>query len=140
MAIQLTVKDNEGTTLWWSGEPQVMKWNQIFIISSADTKLPWNIDVDPSKLELTRLKRRDTNGTSHEHIAVPPPSNTWRMFDVGIIAGPSEWTSESTDEATLPYCSVGDWDDGDFWDFVDPFLPGGREHWSTRDMDCYFEC
>lgn len=46
---------------------------------------------------------------------------------VGVTAGDNKWDSTVTDTTKSPHCNVGDWDNGNFDDFLDGLLSLGAD-------------
>jgi hypothetical protein len=93
-------------------------WGETATVKAADTKLPYDVTVDflksttvPSRMARNRMiKERLVGG------GVPPPTVDWEDWKLTITAGPTHW--DDTDTSGMPYCSVGGWDNGNFWDWL----------------------
>ena len=46
----------------------------------------------------------------------PPVTVDWEDWKLTITAGDTHW--DETDVTGSPYCSVGHWDNGNFWDWL----------------------
>lgn len=76
-------------------------------------------------------------------VAPPPPVTVnWEDWILSIAAGDTHWDDKAyTDSSKLPYCEVGDWDNGNFWDWLDGVVSlGADEHSANRQMDCHWAC
>lgn len=119
--VQLNITDG-GNNLLASQNFQ-MKWGDNATVSASDSKLPYDIDVD--------FLRSTSVSSKKKRMVGPPPTNTvhWEDWILAITAGGTSWTDKETDSSNLPYCSVGGWDNGNFWDWLDSVITlGGDEH------------
>ena len=120
VAVQATVKDADGNTLKVGSKG--MGWGDTLTVDSV---LPFSLKVTPqSGLKDKRHVKR---------IGAPTPPRP--LLEHGPID--FEYGSQSWDTSSKS-CSVGDWDNGNFADFVDTFL--GEDFLSNRQMDCSFDC
>ena len=119
--------------IWEDGKPDT-------ILGQGGSARKWSeaLDVDSKvgKLSVTaksglKNKKRWTLG---KRIGAPaPPRPLFEKGPVEFAYGDLKWDTGSTD------CKVGDWDNGNFNDFVDGFVFGDK-HIPNRQMDCGFDC
>jgi hypothetical protein len=124
--VQLNITDG-GNNLLASQNFQ-MKWGDNATVSASDSKLPYDIDVD--------FLRSTSESSKKKRVIAPIPTPTvnWEDWILAITAGGTSWTDKDTDSSTLPYCSVGGWDNGNFWDWLDSVVTlGGDEHLPVSD-------
>lgn len=120
--MQLNITDG-GNNLLASLDYQ-LKWGQSALASQLDTKLPYDINVDflESTSDSSKMAKRIVGPTE-------PITIDWEAWILSITAGSTAWTDKDTDTSTLPYCKVGGWDNGNFWDWLDSVVSlGGDEH------------
>ena len=55
----------------------------------------------------------------------------WEDWVLTLTAGSTKWDDKDTDSKKLPYCSVGNWDNGNFWDWLDYMTSLGAEKHSA---------
>lgn len=119
--VQLNITDGANNLL--ASKDFQMKWGDNATVSASDSKLPFDIDVD--------FLRSTSESSTKKRMVGPPPPNTvnWEDWILAITAGGTSWTDKETDSSNLPYCSVGKWDNGNFWDWLDGVISlGGDEH------------
>lgn len=97
-------------------------WGETGTVKAADSKLPYDVSVDflKSKTVPSRLARRSVKGRMVGPTPVVPVA--WEDWVLTITAGGTKWDDTDTDSDNLPYCSVGGWDNGNFWDWLDSLI------------------
>lgn len=125
--VQANLTDR-GTDLLLNSQAFDLSWGQNFTLVKGNTGLVWDIQVG--------MFNRDGAGAT-----VPEVS----QFDyaVGFTAGPSSWTSDQRDAASMPYCEVGAWDAGNLGDELKILFDiTGQSSMPrpSRQMDCKFKC
>jgi hypothetical protein len=98
-----------------------LKWGQSVSVPKSDTNLAYDVTADfLMALSTSKVKR----------LAVPPPTPNWEAWVVTFTAGSNNWNDKDTDKSKLPYCNVGGWDNGNFWDFLNGLTSlGAYEYW-----------
>jgi hypothetical protein len=101
-----------------------LKWGDSATVTTADSRLPYDINVDfLQKTSVSKLAKRMVGPPP------PPPPVKWEDWVLTIAAGSTSWDDTHTDTSTLPYCKVGAWDNGNFWDWLDSVVSlGADEH------------
>ena len=82
----------------------------------VDSELPYDVSFEPT-MDMDSKKRKRTP------IGIPSRPLSIEHHDLVFRAGDYSWnTKDDTDDSSDAYCDVGDWDNGDFDDFVKEFL------------------
>lgn len=117
--VQLNITDGANNLL--ASKQFQMKWGDNATVAATDSKLPYDIAVD---------FLRSTSESKERRMGMPTPVTVnWEHWILAITAGDTSWTDKETDSSNLPYCSVGNWDNGNFWDWLDTIITlGGDEH------------
>lgn len=67
-----------------------------------------------------------------KRIGAPIQEVNWEAWVVTLVAGDTQWNDkDDTDSTKLPYCSVGDWDNGNFWDWLNAVTSLGADEKSA---------
>ncbi len=99
--------------------------------------------------ELAEILRRDPFACTAKREARPQgcggagtlPPDPYEDWLIQMQAGDSSWNSGDQDEANVPFCRVGGWDNADALDFIDLLTSlGVDQKMPNRQMDCYFPC
>lgn len=102
-----------------------IQWGEIATIVKSDSKLPYDINVEFSK-SMKVLTRRN-RGIKDRATAPRPVNLLYQKRVVGVTAGPTKWDSTQQVLKNVPHCQVGDWDNGNFGDFLDGLLSLGAD-------------
>jgi len=112
------------------------KWGYIGTVIASDTELPYNVTVD--FLKSTKVPSRMARDIGGRMVAPAPAATVqWEDWVLTITAGSTEW--DDTETSGMPYCSVGGWDNGNFWDWLDSVV-GGDSEVPNRQLDCHWLC
>lgn len=120
--VQLNVTDGANHLL--ASKDFQLSWGDSVSVSNDDSKLPYDLTVD-------FLKQTSVPSRMFKRADAPPGTNTvdWEDWVLSIAAGTTKWGSTDTDSSKLPFCNVGGWDNGDFWDWLDNVVSlGDAEH------------
>ena len=63
--------------------------------------------------------------------AVPLVTVNWEYWVLTLTAGDTSWDDTDKDSSKLPYCAVGKWDNGNFWDWLDSLASLGVDQYSS---------
>lgn len=109
--VQLNITDGADDLL--ASQNFQIKWGGNASIIASESHLPYDITVD-------FLERQKPSSKIKKRVDVGPitPTVNWEAWIVSITAGNTKWDDSDTDTSKLPYCDVGGWDNGNFWDFV----------------------
>ena len=102
-----------------AAENFTLKWGQSASVAAKDSKLPYDLNVDfwkPAKIP-TKLGRRVDKPPN-------PVMMDWEDWVISLTAGKTKWNDMDKDSSKLPYCTVGGWDNGDFWNWLHTVLAG----------------
>ena len=126
--VQLNITDG-GNNLLASTNTQGT-WGDTISVTADESKLPYDINVD--FLRSTVVPRSSGSGMIKGRIAVPPPEVLvrWEDWILTIAAGDTKWDDTDTDNTQMPWCSVGGWDNGNFWDWLDSVISLGMDEGS----------
>jgi len=112
-------------------------WGETGTVTAADSKLPYDVSVDflKSTIASSRMAR------NRIRMVAPPPTITvdWEQWKLTITAGSTHWDDTDTDNSNMPYCSVGGWDNGNFWDWLNSVV-GDDTNIPNRQLDCHWAC
>lgn len=111
------------------------------VVAGSKTKARRDHDDDGSKILVPERQRREV---------APAPAPVCRLesWTVQITAGSATFWSDGANDktSTVPYCSVGGWDNGNFGTWLDSLISeiatGGEpiSDLPNRQMDCYWSC
>jgi hypothetical protein len=109
--VQLNITDGADNLL--ASQNFQIKWGGSVSISASESHLPYDVTVDflEQQKPSNKLKKRVDIGPA------TPPVN-WEAWVLSITAGNTKWNDSDTNTSNLPYCDVGGWDNGNFWDFL----------------------
>jgi hypothetical protein len=134
--MQLNITDGGNNLL--ASENFQGKWGDTATVKAADSKLPYDVSVDflqSTKVPSRRSVNRRMVGPS------PPVTVQWEDWVTLLTAGITKWDDTMTDNTKLPYCSVGHWDNGNFWDWLNSVVSlGADQNAANRQMDCHWAC
>ena len=118
--MQFNITDGGNNLL--ASESFTGKWGEIGTVKAADTKLPYDVTID--FLQSTKVPSRMARDIIVGRISAPPPPVTvrWEDWVLTFTAGSTKW--DDTETSGMPYCSVGGWDNGNFWDFLNSVVGG----------------
>ncbi|KAI9837744.1 MAG: hypothetical protein M1819_006678 [Sarea resinae] len=136
--VQLNITDGANALL--ASQNYQLHWGDSASVAASDSHLPYDLSVDflnrttiPTSSSSRRFRGR--------MVAPPPPQINWEDWVLTLTAGSTEWDDTDTDSSRLPYCSVGGWDNGNFWDWLDSATSlGADQHSANRQMDCHWAC
>ncbi|TVY20918.1 hypothetical protein LARI1_G001711 [Lachnellula arida] len=121
--IFLNITDGGGNML--AIQSTKISWGDTAVVKSVDSKLPYDIDIDFLISTTVPSKPKMIKGRMIGPGAAAPAPATWEKWNLTLTAGHTTWDSTENDETQLPYCSVGGWDNGNFWDWAASLLSLG---------------
>lgn len=103
-------------------------WGDTAVVKAADSKLPYDVTVD--FLKSTKVSRRTEARKVKGRIVGPPPPVTvrWEDWVLKLTAGDTKWDDTMTTVTNpAPYCNVGGWDNGNFFDWFNSLVTLGLD-------------
>lgn len=126
--LQFNISDGSGKSLYseWSKS----KWGDVVTANAKDTKLPYPVTATLTQFLLLNSRRvKDGNRAPKRFVASPDPPIIvpWEKWLIQLDAGSQSWNNGVIDPTKLPYCKVGDWDNGNFGDWIEAVLTLGGD-------------
>ena len=114
-----------------------LNWGQSASVLGSDTGLSYDITADflqtSSVSKAKRVKRLALVGP-------PPPPPNYEAWAISFTAGSTKWNDKDTDKTKMPYCNVGGWDNGNFWDFLDALTSLGADEYMPVSLFSFRLC
>ena len=120
--VQLNTTDRNNKLL--TSKDFELKWGGTANISSGDSGVGQDVNVD-----FTQERQSSASRKLRPRVGGPVEAPDWQAWIVRIAVGNTEWSSKDT-KTSDPYCNVGDWDNGDFADFLDGIITLGANQFS----------
>ena len=99
--VELNITDGANDQI--ASQDYQINWGDSATVKAGDSHLPYDLTVDFTNRRSAKLRKR---------LGAPPPPVPWQDWIVTIAAGNTKWDDTVTDNTKLPYCVVGDWDNG----------------------------
>ena len=102
-----------------------ISWGQSVYVFGTEAVpiLPYDIAVHflqtNSVSKMKRVKR----------LGALPPRPNYEAWAIAFTAGSTKWNDQDTDKTKMPYCNVGGWDNGNFWDFLNGITSLGADEY-----------
>jgi hypothetical protein len=75
-----------------------------------------------------------------KRLGAPPPRPNYEAWAISFTAGSTKWNDQDTDKTKMPYCNVGGWDNGNFWDFLDALTSLGADEYMPVSLFSFRFC